>query len=170
MLVGQKAERETLVRFKSAVPENSAQARVAFAGLLRQHSFVPDKKRDVEITKTKADDKEKRTYKFFDASGAWIEVPVEDIPVSDAGVLKDAMTDVPNPGNYTWVVTRTRQGAQLTIAAVGRRVFVDLHHQSLDAKEHQPFTPPETDPIFYVRSSFEPKDPGKKKDDKKKQP
>jgi hypothetical protein len=168
MLVGQKAERETLVRFKGAVPENSAQARVAFAGLLRKHSFIPDKKRDVEITKTKADDKETRTYKFFDASGAWIEVPVEDIPLSDAGVLKDAMTDVPNPGNYTWVVTRTRQGAQLTIAAVGRRVFVDLHHQSLDAKAHEPFTPPETDPIFYVRSSFEPKDTGKKKDDRKK--
>ena len=43
------------------------------------------------------------------------------IPVNDDAVLKDAMTDVPNPGNYTWVVTRTPKGAQLTIAAVGRR-------------------------------------------------
>ena len=59
----------------------------------------------------------------------------------------------------------------LTVSAVATRVFADLHHQSLNVSKHEPFSPGEDNPIFYARSTYEPKDPAKKdakKDDKKK--
>ena len=59
----------------------------------------------------------------------------------------------------------------MTVSAIATRVFADLHHQSLNVSRHEPFTPREDNPIFYAKSTYEPKDPAKKdakKDDKKK--
>ena len=47
-------------------------------------------------------------------------------------------------------------------------MFVDLHHQSLDAKAHDPFSPDENNPIFYTWSTYDPKDAAAKNDGKKK--
>ena len=93
-----------------------------------------------------------------------MEVTVRDIPASDEKILSEAKSDSPNPQNYAWEVTRPRAGAQLTVSAVARRVFADLHHQSLNVSKHEPFSPKEDNPIFYVRSSHEPKETGKKDD------
>ena len=46
-------------------------------------------------------------------------------------------------------------------------MFADLHHQSLNVSKHEPFSPKEDNPIFYVRSSHEPKETGKKAEKKK---
>ncbi len=88
---------------------------------------------------------------------AWTEVEVGEIPASDEKILSEAKSDSPNPENYAWEVTRPRVGAQLTVSAVATRVFADLHHQSLNVSKHEPFSPKEDNPIFYVRSSYEPK-------------
>ena len=168
VFVGQAVQKETFTVFRGNVPINSAQALSVFGPELRRASFVPDRKRNVEITTTKQDDgTESKQYKFFDASGGWTEVEVGEIPASDEKILSEAKNDSPNPENYAWEVARPRVGAQLTVSAVARRVFADLHHQSLNVSKHEPFSPKEDNPIFYVRSSYEPKESGKK-DDKKK--
>ena len=168
VFVGQAVQKETFTVFRGNVPINSAQALIVFGPELRRASFVPDRKRNVEITTTKQDDgTESKQYKFFDASGGWTEVEVGEIPASDEKILSEAKSDSPNPENYAWEVARPRVGAQLTVSAVARRVFADLHHQSLNVSKHEPFSPKEDNPIFYVRSSYAPKESGKK-DDKKK--
>ena len=168
VFVGQAVQKETFTVFRGNVPINSAQALSVFGPELRRASFVPDRKRNVEITTTKQDDgTESKQYKFFDASGGWTEVEVGEIPASDEKILSEAKSDSPNPENYAWEVARPRVGAQLTVSAVARRVFADLHHQSLNVSKHEPFSPKEDNPIFYVRSSYAPKESGKK-DDKKK--
>ena len=68
--------------------------------------------------------------------------------------------------------TRSRPARNWTISAVATRVFADLHHQSLNVKPHEPFSPGEDNPIFYVRSTYgdpkEARQEGAKKDEKKK--
>jgi hypothetical protein len=168
VFVGQAVQKETFTIFRGNVPINSAQALSVFASNLREASFVPDRKRPVEISTTKQDDgTESKQYKFFDANAASIEVGVSDIPVSDEKIFSEAKSDSPNPQNYSWEVTRPRVGARLTVSAVAKRVFADLHHQSLNVSKHEPFSPKEDNPIFYVRSSYEPKETGKKEEKKK---
>ena len=86
----------------------------------------------------------------------------------DDQILKEAQADFPNPTSYTWEVSRKQEGARLTISAVAKRVFVDLHHQSLDAQAHDPFSPDENNPIFYTWSTYDPIDAAAKSDGKKK--
>jgi hypothetical protein len=169
VFVGQAVQKETFTVFRGNVPINSAQALSAFGPQLRRESFVPDRKRNVDIETTKEDDgTESKKYTFFNASGATVEVTIGDIPANDEKILSEAKSDSPNPDNYAWEVARPRVGAQLTVSAVARRVFADLHHQSLNVSKHEPFSPKEDNPIFYVRSSYEPKEAGKKDEKKKK--
>ena len=168
VFVGQAVQKETFTIFRGNVPITSAQALSVFGPELRRASFVPDRKRGVEIKTTKQDDgTESKQYKFFDASGGWTEVEVGEIPASDEKILSEAKSDSPNPQNYAWEVARPRAGAKLTVSAVAQRVFADLHHQSLNVSKHEPFSPKEDNPIFYVRSSYEATDSGKKDDRKK---
>jgi hypothetical protein len=168
VFVGQAVQKETFTIFRGNVPITSAQALSVFGPELRRASFVPDRKRGVEIKTTKQDDgTESKQYKFFDASGGWTEVEVGEIPAGDEKILSEAKSDSPNPQNYAWEVTRPRAGAHLTVLAVAQRVFADLHHQSLNVSKHEPFSPKEDNPLFYVRSSYEAKDSGKKDDRKK---
>ncbi|MEQ1907480.1 MAG: DUF4157 domain-containing protein [Vicinamibacterales bacterium] len=165
----QKVETKVIPRFKEVVPVTQAQARNTYAGQLAAARFTPDKKQDVAITVDKEKDgTEKHTYRFFDAAGGWQEFSVEGIPVNDDQILKEAQADFPNPTSYTWEVSRKQDGARLTISAVAKRVFVDLHHQSLDAGAHDPFSPDEDNPIFYTWSTYDPKDAAAKSDGKKK--
>jgi hypothetical protein len=169
VFVGQAVQKETFTIFRANVPINSAQALSVFGPELRRARFVPERKRDVEIKTTKEDDgTESKQYTFFAADGASVEVAVRDIPASDEKILSEAKSDSPNPENYAWEVTRPRVGAQLTVSAVARRVFADLPHQALNVSKHEPFSPKEDNPIFYVRSSYEPNEGGKKDDKKKK--
>lgn len=155
----QKVETKLIPRFKEVVPVTQAQARSTFAAQLAADGFRPDKKQDVVITiSQEKDSTEKHTYRFFDASGGWQEYFVDGVPTNDAQILKDAQADFPNPTSYTWEISRKQEGARLTIFAVAKRVFVDLHHQSLDAGPHDPFTPGEDNPIFYTWSTYDPKD------------
>jgi hypothetical protein len=173
VLRGQRVEKQTFPSFNGNVPTTNGQALSAFAQLLRQNSFVPDRKKDVEITTSKPNDegKETKTYTFYDAGGSSRDVTVDNIPVNDDKILREAKTFSPNPKEYAWEVKRARTGARLAVSAIATRVFADLHHQSLNVSKHEPFTPREDNPIFYVKSTYEPKDPAKKdakKDDKKK--
>jgi hypothetical protein len=158
--------------FSAIVPSDSRQALSMFGPSLRKESFVPDvrKKVDIEPIKQKGG-METMKYTFHDADGRSVDVTIEDIPANDDMILREAQRDSPNPQNYEWEVKRTRAGARLSISAVATRVFADLHHQSLDVSPHEPFAPGEENPIFYVKSTYEPKDPAKqagKKDDRKK--
>ena len=165
----QRVETKVIPRFKADVPVTQAQARNTFAGQLAAENFRPDKKRDVVIkVEQQKDGTEKHTYRFFDASGAWQEPFVEGIPVKDDQILKEAQADFPNPTSYTWEIVRKQDGPRLTISAVAKRVFVDLHHQSLDAKAHDPFSPDEDNQVFYTWSTYDPKDAAAKNDGKKK--
>jgi len=170
---GQRVEKQTFTIFKNTVPVTSAQAWSGFAQLMREKSFVPDRKKDVEITTSKQDDgTETKTYRIYGVSGNYMDIPIEDIPGSDDMVLREAKTDSPNPKEYTWEVKRSRTGATLAVSGVATRVFADLHHQSLNKAAHEPFSPGEDNQIFYVKSTYgDPKDPAKKdakKDEKKK--
>jgi len=171
VFTGQRVEKQTFTIFKTAVPVTSAQAWSSFAQLMRENSFVPDRKKDVEITTIKQDDgKETKKYRIYGVSGNYLDIPIEDIPGNDDMVLREAKTDSPNPKEYTWEVKRSRAGATLAVSGVATRVFADLHHQSLNKAAHEPFSPGEDNPIFYVKSTYEPKDPAKKdpaKDKKK---
>jgi hypothetical protein len=168
----QRVETQTFPNFLGRVPINSAQALSMFGPSLRKESFVPDPKRAVDITTIKqGGGKETKKYTFHDAKGGSVDAQIEDIPANDDMILREAKVDSPNPQNYEWEVKRARTGAQLSISAVARRVFADLHHQSLNVTPHEPFTPGEEDPIFYVKSTYEPKEPAKKpvkKGDRKK--
>ena len=42
----------------------------------------------------------------------------------------------------------------LAVSAVATRVFADLHHQSLNMAAHEPFSPGEDNPLFYVTSTY----------------
>jgi Domain of unknown function (DUF4157) len=173
VLKGQRVETQKFTRFRANVPIDSAQARIVFAPQLREKSFVPDPKQDVEIeTNKKGDGTESKTYTFHDKKGGFLVTQVDEIPANDKMVVRDAQTDSPNPHNFTWEVKRVRAGAQLEISAVATRVFADLHHQSLDVEPHKPFSPGEDNPIFYEKSTYgDPKEAAKKgakKDEKKK--
>src|SRR5262249_21670410 len=142
-------EKQTFPTFKGNVPSTSAQALSVFAQAMRKASFVPDRKKDVEITTTRQDDgKETKKYTIYGAGGAYIEAEIGDIPVDDDMILREAKTDSPNPKEYSWEVKRARTGAMLSVSAIATRVFADLHHQSLNVGPHQPFTPREDNPIF----------------------
>ena len=96
-----------------------------------------------------------------------MEVTVRDIPASDEKILSEAKSDSPNPQNYAWEVTRP---CRSTADRFGgrRRVFADLHHQSLNVSKHEPFSPKEDNPIFYhALLACEPKETGKKAEKKK---
>lgn len=166
---GQRVEKQTFTIFKQPVPTTSAQAWSAFAPLMK--SFIPDRRKEVEISTTKQDDgKETRTYTIYNAQGVPMYIPVENIPVKDDMILREAKTDSPNPHEYSWEAKTTRSGATLVVAGIATRVFADLHHQSLNPGPHEHFAPGEDNPIFYVKSTYEPKDPAKKdpaKDKKK---
>jgi hypothetical protein len=173
VLRGQRVEKQTFPSFRGNVPTTSAQALAVFAQAMRKEGFVPDRKKDVEITTSGPDDdgKQTKTYKIYGAGGAYMEAEIGDIPADDDKILREAKTDSPNPKEYSWEVKRTRTGAMLAVSAIATRVFADLHHQSLNVSKHEPFTPREDNPIFYVKSTYEPKDPAKKdakRDDKKK--
>ena len=157
VLKDQKVETQTFPMFKGAVPITSGQALAFFARSLKKEGFTPDRKKAVEITTTKQDDgTESKEYKFFAADGAWMTTGITDIPASDTKLLGEAKVDSPNPENYDWQVVRKRSGAQLTISVVAKRVFADLHHQSLDVSKHEHFSPTEDNPLFYVWSTFDP--------------
>ncbi len=171
VFTGQRVEKQTFTIFKEPVPTTSAQAWSAFAPLIRAQSFIPDRRKEVEISTTKQDDgKETRTYTIYNAQGVPLYIPVENIPVKDDMILREAKTDSPNPQEYSWEAKTTRSGATLVVAGIATRVFADLHHQSLNPAPHEHFAPGEDNPIFYVKSTYEPKDPAKKdaaKDKKK---
>ena len=168
----QRVDTQTFLRFRANVPTNSAQALAVFAPQMRKASFVPDRKKDVDITTTKQDDgTETKTYKFYDRNGGYLETEISEIPADDKKIVREAQGDSPNPQNFTWEVKRVRAGALLSVSAVGTRVFADLHHRSLNAGPNQPFSPSEDNPLFYVKSTQEPKDAkarSAKKDDKNK--
>lgn len=172
VLRGQRVEKQTFPNFRANVPATSAQALSVFAQAMRRESVVPDRKKEVEIIATKQDDgKETRTYTIYGTNGRDLTAEIGDIPVNDDLILREAKTDSPNPREYSWEVKRARTGAMLSVSAVATRVFADLHHQSLNPSKHEPFTPREDNPIFYAKSTYEPKQPAKpaaKKDDQKK--
>jgi hypothetical protein len=161
VLRGQRVEKQTFPHFRGNVPATSAQALSVFAADMRRSSFVPDRKKEVEITATRQDGKETRTYKIHGARGAYMEAEISDIPVNDDVILREAKTHSPNPREYAWEVRRARTGALLVVSSVATRVFADLHHQSLNVSRHEPFTPREDNPIFYVKSTYEPKGPAR---------
>ncbi len=168
VLKNQKVQTETFPMFTGNVPATSAQALKVFGASLRKEGFTPDRKKDVEITATKQDDgTETREYKFVATDGSWMTPSISGIPVNDANLLRDAKANSPNPQNYEWKVVRTSSGARLDITVVARRVFADLHHQSLDAKPHEHFNPGEDNPRFYVWSTFDPDADAKKAAKKK---
>ena len=134
---------------------------------------MPDRKKAVQITTSDPDDdgKETKTYTISGADGGSLEATVGGIPVDDDKILRGAKDDSPNPKEYSWEVKRTRTGAMLDVSAIATRVFADLHHRSLNVSKHEPFTPSEDNPIFYAKSTYDPKDPAKtdaKKNEKKK--
>lgn len=78
----------------------------------------------------------------------------------DAEILTRGRAQLNNPDRYAWRVdTVTAANGDTTRTAVAERVVVYLHHGSLDADPHTPFTRPLTDPDFYATSTYAPPPP-----------
>jgi hypothetical protein len=82
-----------------------------------------------------------------------------DVFPGDAEMLKDAKAKVPNPDSFAWKVEEHHKAGQTTRTAVAERVLTYLHHESLDAGPHTPFTRPLTDKDFFATSTFAPPAP-----------
>jgi len=91
----------------------------------------------------------------FDTT-ATVTVTIPD----DASIIAGGKAEVNNPGRYSWRVERKHTSSgETTLTAVGERVMAYLHHGSLDPKQHEYFSEPESNPDFYATSTFAPPPP-----------
>ena len=78
----------------------------------------------------------------------------------DAELERLGREQINNPGRYRWRIDTVRAAnGDVTRAAIAERVVTYLHHGSLDAGPHQPFTRPLSDREFYATSTFAPPPP-----------
>lgn len=159
---GQRAYRKTPFRWTFVDVRSLAEGRAQFGSMFRRDSFHPTR-----FDGSAPDGGQVR----FDFSGVStvrgrghgnprVFTATAAPRLDDAEVLRRGRDELPNPDRYAWRVDIVHANTgRSTQRAVAERVVAYLHHGSLDAGPHAPFTRPETDPSFFATSRFAPPPP-----------
>lgn len=154
--VGQRIYRHATPRQPFSDPKNLAEAKHQFRAALAKNHFTPSA---ISIVRSGNITEITLTGKFAPPHAAAQEGS-QTFTITEPDrkeLIADGRELVENPDRYAWRIERThRPDGTSTLSVVGERVVAYIHHGSLSAGPHDPFTKPETDPDFYATSTFAP--------------